>query len=93
MTQKPRSKGRAIAGFLLVLLFWLPTVASHTLGFIDPVNDQAIGFDFLQPSCGVYFCLSHGDCSSHSAGAVDGVMMTVDDIDEATALGSIAVNS
>jgi len=45
MTQEPRSKGRAIALFLVVLLLWLGTIINHTLGFIPPVSGEAVGFD------------------------------------------------
>lgn len=47
MTKESRSKGRTIAGFLLVLIFWLPTVLHGALGFIRPVNSQAMGFDLF----------------------------------------------
>lgn len=46
MTPKPRSKGRAIAELLLVLVIWLPTIAHNSLGFVPPVNAEAVGFDF-----------------------------------------------
>jgi hypothetical protein len=55
MTQKPGTKGRAIALFLLVLVFWLGTVTHHTLGFIPPVNGEAIGFDFFTSFMWVLF--------------------------------------
>ena len=47
MIKEPKSKGRSIAAFLLVLIFWLPTVLHGTLGFSRPVNGQAIGFDLF----------------------------------------------
>jgi hypothetical protein len=45
MTKESKGRGRAIAGFLLVLILWLPTVLHGALGFIRPVNAQAVGFD------------------------------------------------
>jgi len=47
MPKESKSRGRAIAGFLLVLILWLPTVLHGTLGFISPVNNQATGFDLF----------------------------------------------
>jgi len=42
---KPRSVGRAVAAFLLIGFVWLATIMQHTLGFVPPANEQAIGFD------------------------------------------------
>lgn len=39
------SKGATVTLFLFALLLWGVTVIRHTLGFVAPVNGEAIGRD------------------------------------------------
>lgn len=45
-TTRPK-KAASIILFLIVLLFWFATITHDTLGFVPPVNGEAIGFDLF----------------------------------------------
>jgi hypothetical protein len=40
-----RNRTVAIVAFVGVLLFWFATVTHDTLGFVAPLNAEAVGFD------------------------------------------------
>lgn len=42
---KRSPKGVAIALFAIALLLWAATIFNYTLGFVAPINAQAVGFD------------------------------------------------
>jgi hypothetical protein len=43
--KKNASKAKAIGLFVLAMLFWAGDISHDTLGFVPPVNGEAIGFD------------------------------------------------
>jgi hypothetical protein len=40
-------KANAVAGFLLVGIFWLATIRSNHFGFVPIAGAHSIGFDFF----------------------------------------------